>query len=172
MALNQMVADDGVIVALGSNRDSGVGPPEATVEAALVALDDHKIKVRARSSLWRSRAWPDPMSGDFVNAVAVVESPFEPAALLATLHWIEHGFGRTRLVPNAPRTLDLDLIAFGRRITPGPPVLPHPRAAERRFVMGPLAEILPGWRHPVTGETATALAARASVGADAHPLES
>ncbi|MFX8681007.1 2-amino-4-hydroxy-6-hydroxymethyldihydropteridine diphosphokinase, partial [Acinetobacter baumannii] len=71
---------------------------------------------------------------------------------------------------NAPRTLDLDLIAHGRLVSPAPPLLPHPRAAERRFVMGPLAEILPDWRHPVCGETAAALAARATVGADAKPL--
>ena len=162
--------DDAVIVALGSNRPGRFGSPAETVERAIQALGDHNIKVLARSSLWRSRAWPDPASGDFINAVAAVDSPLGPKALLATLHWIEQEFGRTRLVPNAPRTLDLDLIAYGRTASAEEPLLPHPRAAERRFVMGPLAEILPDWRHPVSEERAAKLLERATVGTDARPL--
>jgi len=74
-------------------------------------------------------------------------------------------------VANAPRTLDLDLIAYGRQVSEGPGlVVPHPRAAERLFVMGPLAEIAPSWRHPLTGRTAAELAASATVGRDARPL--
>jgi 2-amino-4-hydroxy-6-hydroxymethyldihydropteridine diphosphokinase len=90
------------------------------------------------------------------------------------LHAIERDFGRDRTVEgarNAPRVLDLDLIAHGRAVLDEPGiVLPHPRAAERLFVVGPLAEIAPAWRHPVSGETAAALAAKASVGADARLL--
>ena len=71
---------------------------------------------------------------------------------------------------NAPRTLDLDLIAHGRTILNTPNlILPHRRAYERRFVMGPLAEIAPGWVHPVVGKTAVLLAKAATVGADAEP---
>ena len=78
---------------------------------------------------------------------------------------------RTRGAPNAARTLDVDLIAYGREIIDEPGlIVPHPRTAQRRFVMGPLAEIAPDWRHPVLGETATALAAKAEIGADARPL--
>ncbi len=87
------------------------------------------------------------------------------------LQQVEREFGRQRSTPNAPRTLDLDLIAFGREIMATTELnLPHPRAAERLFVMGPLAEIAPDWRHPVTGCTAADLAAAASVGRDARPL--
>ncbi|MDB5479696.1 MAG: 2-amino-4-hydroxy-6-hydroxymethyldihydropteridine pyrophosphokinae [Caulobacteraceae bacterium] len=85
---------------------------------------------------------------------------------------VEAAFGRRRGVPNDPRTLDLDLIAHGRTILDEPGLtLPHPRAHERRFVMGPLAEIAPRWIHPRVGEAAQAIWARASIGSDAAPLE-
>ena len=74
-------------------------------------------------------------------------------------------------MPNAPRTLDLDLIAYGREISAARGlILPHPRAHDRLFVMGPLAEIAPGWVHPVLGRTAAELVVSATVGRDARPL--
>ncbi len=83
---------------------------------------------------------------------------------------LEDEFGRTRLARNASRTLDLDLIAYGRIVSDDPSLtLPHPRAHERLFVMGPLAEIAPEWRHPVLGKTAAELAREAPVGRDARP---
>ena len=103
--------------------------------------------------------------------MALVRTALGPREVLETLLRIERRFGRDRSVANAPRTLDLDLIAHGRTVMDAPGlVLPHPRATERRFVMGPLAEIAPGWVHPVLGGTAAELAAAATVGADATPL--
>jgi len=67
------------------------------------------------------------------------------------LHGVETALGRLRSAPNAPRTLDLDLLDYEGRIMAGEVVLPHPRMAERSFVLVPLAEIVPDWRHPVTG---------------------
>ena len=91
--------------------------------------------------------------------------------MLATLLALEAELGRERGARNAARTLDLDLIAYGREVVATQGLtLPHPRAHERRFVMGPLAEIAPGWRHPVSGETAEALAGPAGGGADAQPV--
>lgn len=76
--------------------------------------------------------------------------------------------GRERWARNAPRTLDLDLIAHGRRVLDEPGlVVPHPRAHERLFVMGPLAEIAPDWRHPVLEKTAAELVSATTVGRDA-----
>jgi 2-amino-4-hydroxy-6-hydroxymethyldihydropteridine diphosphokinase len=90
--------------------------------------------------------------------------------VLAALLKLEADLGRARAERNAPRTLDLDLIAYGREVRDDRGLtLPHPRARERLFVMGPLAEIAPGWIHPGLGETALALAATARVGADASP---
>jgi 2-amino-4-hydroxy-6-hydroxymethyldihydropteridine diphosphokinase len=127
--------------------------------------------VLKRSGWWRSAAWPDPRGPEYRNGIALVEASQPPEALLASLFAVESQFGRRREQPNAPRTLDLDLIAYGRCVlqTPGL-ILPHPRAHERLFVMGPLAEIAPAWRHPVLGRTAAELAATASVGTDATPI--
>ncbi len=126
-----------------------------------------------RSRWWRSAAWPDPRDPPFLNGVAVIDTDLTPEAALAALHGLEAAFGRDRSQAarrNGPRPLDLDLIAWGRTVQAGPPQLPHPRAADRLFVMGPLAELLPAWRHPLTGETALALARLARTGADATPL--
>ena len=104
-----------------------------------------------------------PPSGqpNYVNGVARLAGAAEPAALLAALRAIEAAFGRERGEPNAARTLDLDLIAIGALIRDSPdPVLPHPRAHRRAFVMVPLAEVAPDWVHPRLGLSATALAAR------------
>lgn len=163
--------DDAVIVALGGNLAGDFVSSEALLEAALARFPQAGLPVLVRSRWWRSAAWPDPSGNEYRNGVAIVEANGPPGAVLEALFAIERAFGRIRGQPNAPRTLDLDLIAYGRRVSDEPGlILPHPRAAERRFVMGPLAEIAPAWRHPVSGLTATALAAMASVGRDAAPL--
>jgi 2-amino-4-hydroxy-6-hydroxymethyldihydropteridine diphosphokinase len=159
-----------VVVALGSNMAGDFASSEALLEAALARFPEAGLPVRARSAWWRSAAWPDPKSPEYRNGVAVVEANGPPRAVLEALFSIEEAFRRTRSAKNAPRTLDLDLIAHGRRVIDAPGLqLPHPRAHERRFVMGPLAEIAPGWVHPVLGKTAADLAATAAVGRDATP---
>jgi 2-amino-4-hydroxy-6-hydroxymethyldihydropteridine diphosphokinase len=163
-------ADGAAVVALGSNLGGALGSSRAVLEEALERFAAAGLKLKRRSSWWRSAAWPDPTQPDYLNGVALVETSLPPAEALRALHRIEAEFGRRRGERNAARTLDLDLIAYGRLVVDAPGLrLPHPRAAERLFVMGPLAEIAPGWRHPVTGETAADLAPRASVGADARP---
>ena len=83
----------------------------------------------------------------------------QPAQLLAALHDVEVKFGRVRKVRNAPRTLDLDLIDYDGRIQEGPPQLPHPRIAGRPFVLVPLRDVAPDWRHPHSGRTVSELIA-------------
>jgi 2-amino-4-hydroxy-6-hydroxymethyldihydropteridine diphosphokinase len=162
--------DDAVVVALGSNLGGDQGFSLAVLEAALARFGESGLKVLKRSSWWRSASWPDPTRPDYLNGVALVEASDPPEELLRALHALEASFGRDRHDRNAPRTLDLDLIACGRRVVDtGGLQLPHPRAAERLFVMGPLAEIAPAWRHPVTGATAAELAKTATVGRDARP---
>ena len=164
-------SDDAVVVALGSNLSGDYASSIALLEAALAAFPDEGLKVVGRSGWWRSAAWPDPSDPAFVNGVAMVETALSPDQTLQALHAIEGRFSRVRRQQNAPRTLDLDLIAFGREQSKAP-ALPHPRAHERAFVMRPLAEIAPHWRHPTLGLSATELARAARVGADACKLES
>ena len=162
--------DAAVIVALGCN-DKGVWPScRDALEAALTRFRSEGIDVVARSSWWSSQAWPDPDDPQFLNGVVIVRTALDPHTLMAALGRIEEMFGRQRSTQNAPRTLDLDLIAYGReRGDCDGLILPHPRAADRLFVMGPLAEIAPDWRHP-GGGFASALALTATVGVDAHAI--
>ncbi len=167
----QISADEAVIVALGGNLPGAHDSVESLLEAAVAALEERGLKVLARSSWWRSAAWPDPGDPPYLNGVVVVETRLEPRAVLDILHTVERVFGRERHVANAPRTLDLDLIAHGRRLVDERGFhLPHRRAHERRCVMGPPAEIAPGWRHPRLGETAENLAETAKIGKDAAPV--
>lgn len=161
--------DSAVIVALGCNDKGAWADCREALEAALARFRCEGVDVVARSSWWRSDAWPDPTDPPFLNGVVLVRTELEPHALMAALGRIEDAFGRRRLTANAPRTLDLDLIAYGRLSGDlDGLILPHPRAHQRLFVMGPLAEIAPDWRHP-GGETAARLAQTASVGRDAAP---
>lgn len=160
-----------VVVALGGNLAGDYGSCEALLEAALARFPSVGLKILERSGWWRSAAWPDPNAPEYRNGVALVEASSGPAATLAALLALEADLGRERSVRNAPRTLDLDLIAWGREVVETPGLtLPHPRAHERLFVMGPLAQIAPLWVHPVLGATAADLAAAATVGADARPM--
>lgn len=166
-----MNTDEAVIVALGGNMAGDFGSSEALLEAALAGLAEAGLPILLRSSWWRSAAWPDPNAQEYRNGVVLVEAQLSPQDLIQTLFTIEARFGRARGARNASRTLDLDLIAYGRVVSDDPALtLPHPRAHERLFVMGPLAEITPRWRHPVLGRTAQELADTASVGRDATPV--
>lgn len=160
-----------MVIALGSN-DKGVWPSCVDLlEAAIARFRAEGVDVLARSSWWRSAAWPDPSDPPFVNGVAIVSTAHDPHALMATLGRMEEAFGRERRRANAPRTLDLDMIAYGRLSGDlDGLILPHPRAAERLFVMGPLAEIAPEWEHPTAAGTAKGLAETCTVGTDARRI--
>jgi 2-amino-4-hydroxy-6-hydroxymethyldihydropteridine diphosphokinase len=140
-----------ILIALGGNLPSPIGLPPQTLDAARAYLESHGVRFDSVSSYYVTPAWPDPRDPKFTNAVAKVETALPPHALMALLHETETAFGRVRSLPNAPRTLDLDLLDYDGRIEQGPPALPHPRLSSRAFVLVPLAEVAPDWAHPVTG---------------------
>ncbi len=159
-------------IALGANLPSlAYGPPVRTLMAALVRLETLGPKVVARSKWYLSRPVPASDQPWFVNGVAAVETDLTPAALLALLLKIEGEFGRERKLRDGPRVLDLDLLACGETVIASANlILPHPRLHERRFVLLPLSEIVPLWRHPVSGLGLTELLAALGPEQEVEPL--
>lgn len=146
-----------MFIGLGTNLPYHGLAGAALLEAALSAIDDTGVKVVKRSSFWASPALPTggAPQPDFVNAVAEVDPGARaPDQLWAVLAGIERAFGRERRERWAARTLDLDIIDFAGMVSSGGEgelTLPHSGAYERAFVLAPLAEIAPDWRHPVSG---------------------
>jgi len=143
----------GIFIGLGANLPSPKhGSPRNTVVAAIAALVAAGLEIRARSPLYESEPIPVSDQPWYVNAVVEVGSALDCGALLELLHTVENAFGRIRSVPNAARVLDLDLLDCRGEIHPGPepPILPHPRLEDRAFVLMPLADVAPHWRHPVS----------------------
>lgn len=144
-----------VFIGIGGNvPDPFWGAPLAVLTAATAALSRHGIAVLRRSRWYLSAAVPASDQSPCTNAVLEVAADREPEALLQALHAVEATFGRRRGVVNAARVLDLDLIAFGDLVQGGTNrlQLPHPRMHRRAFVLKPLAELAPDWRHPVSGK--------------------
>lgn len=142
-------------VGLGSNLDRPVEQVRAAL-AALEALDGTALQ--ACSSLYRTLPVGHADQPDFVNAVARIETVFDPYRLLAALLGIEQARGRVRTLPNGPRTLDLDLLLYaGERIDTPVLTVPHPRMHERAFVLLPLVEIAPDVVVPGRGRAADLL---------------
>jgi 2-amino-4-hydroxy-6-hydroxymethyldihydropteridine diphosphokinase len=158
-----------ILIALGANLSFLAGTPADTLVSALRALDTGNITVEGQSGFYRSAAWPDPADPPFVNAVTEIRTGLSPEALLAQLHQVEAQFGRRRNERNAPRTLDIDLLDYDGLVQQGPPELPHPRIAERAFVLIPLRDVAPDWRHPVSGLSISELISRLPV-SDIHRL--
>lgn len=145
--------------------------PRETLVAALLELARRQVDV-VRHSPWYRTA-PVPVSDQpwYVNIVAEVATELPPDDLLQTLHAIEDVFGRVRTIPNAPRLIDLDLLDYRGGIAPAAPgkaTLPHPRMADRAFVLRPLADLAPDWHHPVTGASMQTLLAALPPEQEAH----
>lgn len=161
-----------IFLALGSNLDGPWGTAARTLDRACAALDAERVRIVERSRWYRSAPYGGASKGDYVNGVVAVATHMPPRALLAVCHRIERAAGRARGTRWGSRTLDIDLIAYhGVVINPKrrrvrhwrgsrrvPLTVPHPDMAARAFVLKPLAEIAPGWHHPVTGLTAHAMA--------------
>jgi 2-amino-4-hydroxy-6-hydroxymethyldihydropteridine diphosphokinase len=151
----QPSAETVAYVALGSN----LGDREQTLRSAVAALRQLG-SVEAISSFYETAPVGLVEQPDFLNAVVALRIALPPQELMTALLRIEqqHGRDRSASVPKGPRTLDLDLLSYGDVVIESPTLtLPHPSLAERRFVLEPLMEIAPHWRHPVSGKSAAIL---------------
>ena len=143
-------------VALGAN----LGDAEGSLRAVMRELATLPgIRLLKSSSLYRTAPVGLKNQPDFINAAATLETDLDSRTLLQTLFGIEQRFGRQRSIPNAPRTLDLDLLLYGDEVSDDSVLtLPHPRMHERAFVLAPLAEIAPGLNIPGKGKVTDLLA--------------
>ena len=143
-------------VALGAN----LGDAEGSLRAVMRELSTLPgMRLLKSSSLYRTAPVGLKDQPDFINAAVALETELDAQALLRELFSIEQRFGRQRSIPNAPRTLDLDLLLHGDTTSEDSALtLPHPRMHERAFVLAPLAEIAPGLNVPGKGNVADLLA--------------
>lgn len=133
-------------IALGANLSN----PKESFCKALSSLEQENVVIKHLASLWHSPAWPAGKGHpDYVNTVIGVETDKTAEALLDLLHSIEERGGRKRSVLNAPRPIDLDIVDYEGEVCDLRPILPHPRMLDRPFVLLPLLEIAPEWRHPI-----------------------
>jgi 2-amino-4-hydroxy-6-hydroxymethyldihydropteridine diphosphokinase len=138
-------------LALGSN----IGDREANLRDAVRRMESEGIRVVARSSLYETAPQELLDQPSFLNAVVEVETDLFPRQLLARVQQIERAMGRRRVTPKGPRNIDIDILFYARAVIGTAELeVPHPRIAQRRFVLEPLAEIAPDFRHPATGKTA------------------
>ncbi len=152
-----------IIIGIGGNLPFGSMSVPATLNAALDAFPAYGIRIEQRSSFYHSKPVPASDQPWFFNAVVSCSTNRSPQELLRALLSIEEKFGRLRpknnAVKNAARTLDLDIIDFdGKVFLDDGLEIPHPRLASRAFIVLPLLEIAPDWRHPQSGKSITDLA--------------
>jgi 2-amino-4-hydroxy-6-hydroxymethyldihydropteridine diphosphokinase len=133
-------------LSLGSN----LGDRAANIERALTMLAAAGVRMIRRSSLYKTEPVDFTAQGWFLNLAAEVETALMPRQLLHAIRRVEQEMGRRRIVPAGPRVLDIDILLYGTSIVRTAELeVPHPRMAQRRFVLVPMAEIAPGLRHPV-----------------------
>jgi 2-amino-4-hydroxy-6-hydroxymethyldihydropteridine diphosphokinase len=165
-----------IYLSLGSN----LGDRAANLERAIAALPRAGVQMLRRSSLYETEPLDFLEQPWFLNCVVEAETSLMPRQLLHALQGIERAFGNRKLVARGPRIIDLDILFYGASVIRTEEMeIPHPRIAQRRFVLVPLAELAPGLRHPVLGATISELIAAAqdkstvrlwqSQGSDVHP---
>lgn len=138
-----------IFIGLGTN----LGERKQNLRTAIASLERAGVRVRAVSALYETAPWGVTDQPDFLNLCLAVRTEREPRALLALLKQIEEEMGREPAARWGPRLIDLDLLFYGKRVLAEEGLaVPHPRLAERAFVLAPLADIAPDWQHPQSGK--------------------
>lgn len=162
------------IVSVGSNQEWQCNNSVIVLTEMLNNLKSNNINVTSISRFYQTPAFPAGAGPDFVNAAMVIRTTLPHNELLALFHRVEHDMGRVRERRWGQRTIDIDLISYGDQVlpdaatqthwmelplaeqmtkAPDQPIVPHPRVQDRAFVLGPLMDIAPQWRHPALGRT-------------------
>ena len=146
-----------IILGLGSNLHSSYGDRFNNINLALTALESHKIEILLRSSFYETPSYPNNKDPKFINMVIGISNNLKPSELAATSISVEESLERKRNYKNEPRTCDIDIIDYKGQIIDFKYknlnfTVPHVNLVNRNFVLIPLKEILPEWKHPKTKE--------------------
>ena len=151
-----------ILLGLGSNLSSSFGDRFKNIDLAVSALDGYGIKLKKRSSYYESLSYPNKRKPKFINIVIEIETHLPPEDLASVLIFVEESLERKRNKKNDPRTCDIDIIDYNGQIINFKYkeldfVVPHKKLVYRNFVLFPLREISPNWKHPNSKEHITAL---------------
>jgi 2-amino-4-hydroxy-6-hydroxymethyldihydropteridine diphosphokinase len=138
-----------VYLAIGSN----LGNKITNIEITKFEFEKYKIKILKTSSNYISESWPDPTMPNYINVIIKIKTTLLPIELLRICNLIELKLGRVRLEKNSPRTCDIDIIDYDKKILNEKNkqlILPHPRMNKRNFVLLPLFEVDKSWKHPIS----------------------
>ena len=162
------------LISLGSNKGVNNVGPKMVLDHCLAMLDNESVTISSTSNYYSTPAFPPGSGPNFVNAVAEIRTNLTPRDLLSFIHEVEKELGRTRDVRWEQRVIDVDLLSLGETVlpdlatylrwvnlplvqqkveTPSELILPHPRIADRPFVLVPLRDVAPDWVHPVSGNS-------------------
>ena len=151
-----------ILLGLGSNLSSSFGDRFQNIDLAVSALEGYGIQLKRKSSYYESLSYPNKKSPKFINIVIEIETHLPPEDLASLLIFIEESLERKRKKKNDPRTCDIDIIDYKGQIIDFKYkdldfIVPHTKLIYRNFILYPLQEILPDWKHPKTKELISVL---------------